>query len=498
MRLALRLLAFVVFTGCGGDLQGPAKGPARERPKVRAFGTDCSKDRTLDELDLMSWDPGRRANLSMIRAWGPVLVHYEGKGCDGDLEVVDECSAPGGYRFTPYSASDSVQIEDRSELSARMPIGGAALGGQLRAEHVLRADYQLVGIAALGPNHGITGDALRGHACKRATHVVTKIYLGGFVLASARRDSVSAGVNLFAIGVNGTKTAGVSFLTTEGDAATCKKALGLGVHQQLCSVPLRVALTPLAKRTELRRPDSMGSAEFEYLVAREVAKDAHGRLELLIRPPPYLGDGSKPDVLAYLRGPALAWVTAMRPALDRAKDATTDVVKKAPDGVAKVEALDQHAWAQLRVAEAFLNLPLPNALREDDDQRAAYRSALGDLAKNSLDAAFLAADLCVLIATKKQLDNVATRRCLDAQARARSLAPESSFPCGPALCAVGQRCCPGAAKACVGKDEECGIGSDTTVGYLCDPKSNRPCPEGKRCVAGKVGTGPLTMTAECR
>lgn len=56
---------------------------------------------------------------------------------------------------------------------------------------------------------------------------------------------------------------------------------------------------------------------------------------------------------------------------------------------------------------------------------------------------------------------------------------------------TGLRCCPGAAKACIGKDEECGIGSDTTLGYLCDPKSHRPCPEGKRRVAGKVGGGPI-------
>lgn len=242
----------------------------------------------------------------------------------------------------------------------------------------------------------------------------------------------------------------------------------------------------------------MGSAEFDYLVAKEVAKDAHGRLELLIRPPPYLGDGSKPDVLAYLQGPAVAWVKAMRPALDRAKDAHTDLYKKAPDWVARVEALDQHSWAQVQVAEAFLNLPMSNAMREDDGQRAAWQSSLADLAKGNLDAAVLNADHCVLIATKMQLDNAATRRCLDTRGRARSLAPASSFPCGPARCAVGQRCCPGASKACIGKDDMCDVGSETTVGYLCDPKTNRPCPEGKRCVAGKVGAGPLTTMADCQ
>lgn len=74
----------------------------------------------------------------------------------------------------------------------------------------------------------------------------------------------------------------------------------------------------------------------------------------------------------------------------------------------------------------------------------------------------------------------------------------SSFACGSTRCSVGQRCCPGAPKACIEKGDVCAVGSETTVGYLCDPKSSEPCADGKHCVSGKVGAGPLTMTAECR
>lgn len=73
-----------------------------------------------------------------------------------------------------------------------------------------------------------------------------------------------------------------------------------------------------------------------------------------------------------------------------------------------------------------------------------------------------------------------------------------SFSCGATRCQAGQRCCPGAARSCVSFEDSCDLGSETTIGYLCSPSTNEPCAPGTRCISGKVGASPLTMTAECR
>ncbi len=74
----------------------------------------------------------------------------------------------------------------------------------------------------------------------------------------------------------------------------------------------------------------------------------------------------------------------------------------------------------------------------------------------------------------------------------------STFQCGPSQrCNAGQRCCPGASEACIGISDLCGDGSETTVGYECDPASGDPCARGEKCRIEKQGHGPLTMTAAC-
>lgn len=74
---------------------------------------------------------------------------------------------------------------------------------------------------------------------------------------------------------------------------------------------------------------------------------------------------------------------------------------------------------------------------------------------------------------------------------------EHTFACGDGRCKAGERCCPGATQLCA-KDDSCGEGSETDVGFLCDTESNEPCPSGKKCVFDRGGfAGPRGMTAEC-
>jgi hypothetical protein len=58
-------------------------------------------------------------------------------------------------------------------------------------------------------------------------------------------------------------------------------------------------------------------------------------------------------------------------------------------------------------------------------------------------------------------------------------------------------CCLGAREPCVRQELGCGDGSETTVGFECDQKTNEPCAPGEIRRLGKVGRSPLTMTSVC-
>jgi hypothetical protein len=90
-----------------------------------------------------------------------------------------------------------------------------------------------------------------------------------------------------------------------------------------------------------------------------------------------------------------------------------------------------------------------------------------------------------------------TTRCATADRVQPRTTRSGSFPCSGTRCAVGQRCCPGAREPCVRQELGCGDGSETTVGFECDQKTNEPCAPGEICRLGKVWRSPLTMTSVC-
>ena len=88
-----------------------------------------------------------------------------------------------------------------------------------------------------------------------------------------------------------------------------------------------------------------------------------------------------------------------------------------------------------------------------------------------------------------------------AKAAAPAQRNTATFACGATRCKTGQTCCPGAKQPCVasdGCDFEANPGSETNVGYFCDPKTSDGCPANQKCVWGKVGASPMTATANCQ
>ncbi|MBX3227833.1 MAG: hypothetical protein KIT84_22755 [Labilithrix sp.] len=198
-------------------------------------GANCAAVRAPREPELMAWDAESRAQLDKLRRRGVVAVRYQAKGCEVELELLPGCVGPKDrYVYSPMSSADTRTARTIDELLAQLPVGASNLSMTLGGPRVLRADYKLVGAAALPVGSTITEYDLVGLDCKKATHVVSAVYVGGFAVAQA---SPNATDNVF--------SGGGEALTREGFAPICQRAEAEGVELSGCSAPLRVALLPL-------------------------------------------------------------------------------------------------------------------------------------------------------------------------------------------------------------------------------------------------------------
>jgi hypothetical protein len=211
-------------------------------------GIQCSSVRPQTEPDLMAWDAGSRANLKMLHEQGVVAVRYRAEGCNVELEVLD-CVGEGKYEFSAYSATESKVAKSAQELFVELPIGAARLAGKLGGGRALRTDYMLSGILRIPVMQAFSPVSLKG-TCDRATHVVGKLYVGGFAMATGESEEIAAGVSVFGVGAGADRTRSAERLAEEGNAAACKAAQEQGRLEPLCSVPLRLGLVPIEGRAE--------------------------------------------------------------------------------------------------------------------------------------------------------------------------------------------------------------------------------------------------------
>ncbi len=239
----------VLLAGCENQkepavpLVGPTTGEA-------FGGTQCSSVRPQTEPDLMAWDSGSRATLRSVKEQGVVVVHYEAQGCNVQLHVLPNCVAKGTYAFSPYSATETKIAHNANELFAELPVGAAKLSAKLRGSHAIRTDYMMAGVEAVKIGSTFKPDELIGE-CSDATHVVSKIYVGGFALAAGETRLLEGGASVFvmpAISVGGgAKTeSSVEHLQHEGVAKACEEAQEKGAQSPQCAVPLRIALMAIA------------------------------------------------------------------------------------------------------------------------------------------------------------------------------------------------------------------------------------------------------------
>lgn len=240
------LLAFVA---CGGGLPGAPELLPTETPAT-VFGSSeaCEAFAPPREPDLMAWAPSSRANLKMLHEQGVVAVRYAVDDCSVTLEVLD-CVGEDLYDFSPYSARETKVAKTERELLAELPLGGSRLGGEVGDGRALRTDYMLVGVKRISVRTAYDGARLRGK-CGRATHVISKIFVGGFGMAAGRSEVLAGGATVFGVGAGVRQEREAKRLVQEGDPEACLAAQRTGDQEPRCTVPLRVGLTPIAGRAE--------------------------------------------------------------------------------------------------------------------------------------------------------------------------------------------------------------------------------------------------------
>lgn len=258
MKRALFGLGLLVACGpptvSGEPLKAPTTGEAFE-------GVQCSAVRPQSEPDLMGWDPGSRLKLARLRDEGVVAVRYQATGCNVELEVLP-CVAggPSSYTFKAYRATEHKVAHNASELFAQLPVGAARLAGSVKGDRALRTDYMLAGQYGVPTGAAFKVSELRGprDVCKRATHVVSAVYVGAFSMTAGESRAIEASASLLGAEAGAKSRADVESLGEEGNAEACKTSQAEAKEDARCAVPLRIAL--LALEGEATAPTPAGAS----------------------------------------------------------------------------------------------------------------------------------------------------------------------------------------------------------------------------------------------
>jgi formylglycine-generating enzyme required for sulfatase activity len=107
----------------------------------------------------------------------------------------------------------------------------------------LRTDSLLVGVVTLPAETASSASSLHGDDCARATHLVRRIHLGGFVMVAGPPQLLGSGASTF--GGQG-RVGQVQLLAQEGEPEWCAHAGQRGEETPRCAVPLRIHLSRLA------------------------------------------------------------------------------------------------------------------------------------------------------------------------------------------------------------------------------------------------------------
>src|SRR5439155_1069894 len=106
------------------------------------------------------------------------------------------------------------------------------------------------------------GAVPEGGECAQATHVVTAVSVGAFVLSAGGEGSEEANADVKGLGAGGKRSRSSKIVRSAGDAAACSAATPEGPSPG-CSSPIQVFLSPIPGRAEEIGPPGTVKVDFE-------------------------------------------------------------------------------------------------------------------------------------------------------------------------------------------------------------------------------------------
>lgn len=230
--------SFLAALGCGSSQSGVSN---RDNANLGLTGATCAPQGDASTVGVYGWDPASRAKVATTAVDGVVVVRYEHQGCDVLLEVLGRCiSRKSHYAYQSAPETRRIVAINRVEMGARFAIAQSRLHAELNEIQALAADAQRHGIEAIASGTRIERRDLEGD-CAGATHVVSAIQRGAFLLGAGSVQTVQANVPLF----DSHRRQRLRVIDEAGNPALCNQQRADLVPG--CDVPMALTLTPIGQ-----------------------------------------------------------------------------------------------------------------------------------------------------------------------------------------------------------------------------------------------------------
>ncbi len=247
MRKPLYGALFLVLASSCGGLMGSSPAPELSEPSDPTPLARCKVAASSSNPLVTEWPASEKAHLQSLVARQAVAVEYT--GCE--LRIIPECKLPGKYAWSRTTlATDTLEIRNADELFAKLPIGAVGLEGELDRSGRLAVHTTVAGQLRLES----MDEAAANEGCRKATHVVTAISVGAFMLASGQDASAGGGADVLGVGAGARSTREKSVLRTAGDASRCAEGAEEAPNLD-CASPIQLFLTRLGESSESARRD---------------------------------------------------------------------------------------------------------------------------------------------------------------------------------------------------------------------------------------------------
>jgi hypothetical protein len=218
-------------------------GQSRLMDKTFAGQNACNPD-DHDRPFIVEWDATDMSSFESLAANDIVFVKYE--GCN--LKVLDECKndsikgEQGAYKPPEWTSGqlEVIDISNSAELTAKLPLAQATLGGRVSGGEKFHMEYFVAGTRMASRDAVYESDLDGRYGCDQATHFVYGYNLGAFALASAENLEVEAGGSAFGFGATGKTDSSRSAEKKGGDLKACKSDSATEVLE--CKAPIRLRL----------------------------------------------------------------------------------------------------------------------------------------------------------------------------------------------------------------------------------------------------------------